>query len=52
MSLIQGDALSSLLCILALDGLKFNGTHPHLFLSDEVNMLGESVHTMKKIQTP
>ena len=30
------------------DGLKLNGTHQHLFYADDVNMLGGSVHTVKK----
>ena len=37
MSLIQGDALSSLSFNLALDSLKSNGTHPLPVFSDEVN---------------
>jgi len=48
MSLIQGDALSSLFFNLALDSLKFNGTHPLPVFSDKVNVLGESVRIMKK----
>jgi len=42
------DALSSLCFNLALDSFKFNGTRPLPVFSDEVNMLGESVHTVKK----
>jgi len=30
------------------DGLKFNGTHQVLVYADDVNMLGGSVHTIKK----
>jgi len=57
--LIQRDALSLLLFNFALeyaimrvqvnqDGLKFNGPHQVLFYADDVSMLGESVHTIKK----
>jgi hypothetical protein len=55
----QGDALSSLLFNFALEygirrvqekqeGLKFNGTHQHLAYADYVDMLAESVDTIKK----
>ena len=55
----QGDALSPLLFNFALDyaikgvqvnldGLKLNGTHQRLFYADNVNILGRSVHTIKK----
>ena len=30
------------------DGLKSNGTHPFLVYTDDVNMLGGIVHTVKK----
>jgi len=57
--LIQRDALLLLLFNFVLeyailrvqvnqDGLKFNGPHQVLFYADEVNMLGGSVHTIKK----
>jgi hypothetical protein len=52
----QGDALSPLLCNVALeyaikrvqvnqDGLKLNGTRQLLAYADDVNILGGSVHT-------
>ena len=55
----QGDALSPLLFNFALeyaikrvqvnqDGLKLNGTHQILAYADDVNILGGSVHTVKK----
>jgi len=57
----QGDALSPLLFNFALeytirrfqinqDGLKFNGTHQLLVNADYVNILGGSIHTIKKTQ--
>jgi len=55
----QGDALSLLLFMFASDyairrvqvnqgGLKLNVTHQLLVYSDDVNILGGSVHTVKK----
>jgi len=55
----QGDALSPLLFNFALehatrrvqvnqDGLKLNGTHQFLAYADDVNILGGSIHTVKK----
>ena len=55
----QGDALSPLLFNFALeyairrvqvnqDDLKLNGTHQLLAYADDVNILGGSVHTVKK----
>ena len=55
----QEDALSPLLFNIALeyairrvhvnqDGLKLNGTHQFLAYADDVNILGGSVHTVKK----
>jgi hypothetical protein len=57
----QGDALMSLLFNSALqyairsvqvhqDGLKLNGAHQVLVFADDVNILGESVHTVKENQ--
>jgi hypothetical protein len=54
----QGDALSPLLFKFALeyairmfqvnqDGLKLNGTHQLLLYTDDVNILGGSVQTVK-----
>ena len=58
-SMKQGDALSPLLFNFALeyvirrvqvnqDGLKLNGTHQPLAYEDDVNILGGSVHMVKK----
>ena len=55
----QGDALSQLLFNFALeyamrrvqvnqDGLKLNGTHQLLAYTDDVNILGGSLHTVKE----
>ena len=57
----QGDALSPLLFNFALeyairrvqvnlDGLKLNSTHHLLAYADDVNILGGSVHTVKKMR--
>jgi len=59
----SGYALSSLLFNFALeyairriqvnqDGLKLNGTHQFLVYADNVNILGGSVHTVKKYAEP
>jgi hypothetical protein len=58
----QGDAVSPLLLNFALDyainvvqvnqkGLKINGKHQLLVYADDVDILGGSVHTIKKTQT-
>ena len=55
----QGDALSPMLFNFALDyafrrvqvnqdGLKLNGIHQLLAYADDVNILGGSIHTVKK----
>jgi len=55
----QGDAISPLLINTALafairrvqvnqDGFKLNGTHQLLVYADDVNILGGSIHTLKK----
>ena len=60
-ALKQGDALSLLLFNFVLeyairrvqvnqDGFKLNGTHQLLAYADDVNILGGSVHTVKKMQ--
>ena len=59
----QGNALSPLLFNFVLeyairrvrvnqDGLKLNGTHQLLAYADDVNILGGSVHTVKKNAEP
>ena len=60
-SLKQGDALSPMLFNFALeyairsvqvnqDGLKLNSTHQLLAYADDVNILGGSIHTLRKMQ--
>jgi hypothetical protein len=55
----QGDALSPLLLNFALEyairkvqenqvGLKFNGTHQFLAYTDDVNVMGDNIDTIKK----
>ena len=59
----HGDALSPLLFNFALelairrvqvnqDGLKLNGTQQLLVYADDINMLGGSIHTVKKNAEP
>jgi hypothetical protein len=57
---LKGDALLPLLFNFALeyairrvkisqDGLKLNGTHVFLVCTDDVNILGGSIHTIEKV---
>ena len=59
----QGDALSPLIFVFASayviksvqvnqDGLKLNGTHQFLVYADYINILGESVNTIKENAGP
>jgi hypothetical protein len=58
----QGDSLSPLLFNFAVEyairkaqenqvGMKLNGTHQLLVYADDVNLLGDTLHTIKKIET-